>query len=375
MKRRSVIRALCVPLLAVLALTASAEIASGGCPWAKPVKVRPRTHAWGLPGRSAPVPYGKSTARPPKIIEVGPRMRAAASLDASSDGVSVTATAAAGARGVKRDAPGSTSGEPLLWIVKSKTATVYLFGSLHVADASVFPLHRRVEDAFHVSDTVVFESEVSPIAKVQQQRLLQAYGTYPPGQSLDQHVDGDVMNKLYALLAGSGLRRDTMLRSRPWYAALALTAVAFARAGFDAEHGMEEHFRLGARQKKVEHIEVFAQQAAVLRDMSEPEQIAALREAVERFDEIAPELGRAIAAWKAGDVARLEAELLEPMRKTSPAFYSRMMTERSATMATAVERYLGRQGTTFVVVGSGHLIGDGSVVTLLTRHGYRVERL
>lgn len=375
MRRGFAIRALCVSLLAALALTASAELAAaGGCPRAKPVKVRPRTHVWSLP-RSAPVPYGKSTARPPKIIEVEPWMRVPAGVGATSDGVSVTATAAVGAGTARQGAPGSASGDPLLWIVKSKTATVYLFGSLHVADSSVFPLHRRVEDAFHVSDTVVFESEVSPVAKVQQQRLLQAYGTYPPGQSLDQHVGGDVMTKLYASLARLRLSRETMLRSRPWYAALVLTAAAFARGGFDAEHGMEEHFRLGARQKKVEHIEAFAEQAAVLRDMPETEQIAALREAVERFDEIAPELGRAIVAWKAGDVAQLEAELLEPMRKTSPAFYSRMMTERSATMATAVEQYLGRQGTTFVVVGSGHLIGDGSVVTLLTRHGYRVERL
>lgn len=266
-------------------------------------------------------------------------------------------------------------GDPLLWRVTSPTATVYLLGSLHVADKRLFPLDERVDNAFHTSGTVVFETEMGPIASTQIQRLLQLYGAYPAGESLDQHVDPELLRKLDALLEQQKIDRASMHRMRPWYVGLTLTMIAYRRAGFSSEYGIEEHFRGQSTRKTVEHIETIAEQTDVFRRMPEGAQLEALRASVERFDELGSELGRCIDAWKAGDIGQLETTMLDPVRQASPEFYASMMTNRNKTMAAAVERYLEKKGTTLVVIGSGHLLGDGSVLGLLAGHGYASERL
>jgi uncharacterized protein YbaP (TraB family) len=42
-------------------------------------------------------------------------------------------------------------------------------------------------------------------------------------------------------------------------------------------------------------------------------------------------------------------------------------------MAAGIERLLGTPGTSFVFVGAGHLVGEGSVIDLLRRDGYEVS--
>jgi uncharacterized protein YbaP (TraB family) len=44
-------------------------------------------------------------------------------------------------------------------------------------------------------------------------------------------------------------------------------------------------------------------------------------------------------------------------------------------MADELERLLQRPGTWFVVVGAGHFVGDRSVIALLKRKGYDIQRV
>jgi uncharacterized protein YbaP (TraB family) len=56
-------------------------------------------------------------------------------------------------------------------------------------------------------------------------------------------------------------------------------------------------------------------------------------------------------------------------------FFEKLFFERNVGMARKVEGYLASGRDHLVVVGSGHLVGERSVVDLLRRAGYDVRRL
>jgi uncharacterized protein YbaP (TraB family) len=81
------------------------------------------------------------------------------------------------------------------------------------------------------------------------------------------------------------------------------------------------------------------------------------------------------AAWRAGDAATLERLFFDTMQEPAQrAVYEAVFVKRNVTMVEAIERFLADEGTYFVVVGAGHLIGPDSVVEILRRRGHRVTR-
>jgi uncharacterized protein YbaP (TraB family) len=54
--------------------------------------------------------------------------------------------------------------------------------------------------------------------------------------------------------------------------------------------------------------------------------------------------------------------------------YEKLIYERNRRMVSKIEGYLKGNGTYFVVVGAGHLIGEKGIVETLGKKGYRVEQ-
>ena len=75
-----------------------------------------------------------------------------------------------------------------LWKVSSKTTTVYLLGSMHVAKADFFPLPKEVEDAFAKSKILVVELNTEELDQAKLQGLLLQKGIYPPGEALSKKI-------------------------------------------------------------------------------------------------------------------------------------------------------------------------------------------
>jgi hypothetical protein len=55
--------------------------------------------------------------------------------------------------------------------------------------------------------------------------------------------------------------------------------------------------------------------------------------------------------------------------------FRKLFDERNIKMTSKIQGYLNSGGTYFVIVGSGHLIGERGVVELLKAKGYEVEQL
>ena len=102
-----------------------------------------------------------------------------------------------------------------------------------------------------------------------------------------------------------------------------------------------------------------------------------------QFANTTQQMEQLVNAWRCGDHAAL-AEVLFSTRDTKAALSAadqaaidqlmyRMFDERNAGMENRIREYLNSgKGDYFVVVGAGHLLGEGSVVDLLQQQGYQV---
>jgi hypothetical protein len=81
-----------------------------------------------------------------------------------------------------------------------------------------------------------------------------------------------------------------------------------------------------------------------------------------------------VSAWETGDAARLES-IMTTNFKDYPDIYDRFIVQRNRAWAGFIEQLLAQGGTTLVVVGAGHLVGQDNLVQLLKDKKYTIEQV
>jgi uncharacterized protein YbaP (TraB family) len=282
-------------------------------------------------------------------------------------------------RGLPGAAPGLTRDTPaparkvFLWRIATPVAVVHLLGSIHVASPDVYPLDARVESAFDRSSTLVLEIPVDAAAQQEAAEKLRRAGSYPPGETLDAHLDAATIAALRRRLSQTGIPYAAARTFRPWLLATLLTLREMERLGYRASLGVDRYFAQKAadRTKPVRALESVDEQVALFAGMPDAIQVHMLRDALAKLDDVAAHLPRVLDHWRRGEAVAVDAALVAPLRRDSPELYRRLFAERNARMASEVAGYLERGGTYFVVVGSGHLVGPAGVLDLLEDRGYR----
>jgi len=81
-----------------------------------------------------------------------------------------------------------------------------------------------------------------------------------------------------------------------------------------------------------------------------------------------------IAAWRMGDIAYLEENLLADIANY-PELYESIVADRNRNWANTIDKLLGDDEDYLVIVGALHLIGEDGVPQLLESRGYTVNQL
>jgi uncharacterized protein YbaP (TraB family) len=268
---------------------------------------------------------------------------------------------------------GAALAEPPVWVVKDKDSEVVLFGSIHVLPPGLDWAPPVLDRALRSADDIWFELPIDAKSEAETASLATQVGVLPPDGSLFRLLkpqDAALLNKVAAAVDVSPALLD---RLQPWLAEIALAGGAYRKVGADADSGVEKIIGAMATPKAVRRaFETPAEQITLLSGGSVEDQIASLRETMRELDEQPDEFTTLVKAWVNGDVTALDQEALEPIRKSSPALFQRLVTERNARWTQVLDARLKGHGRTVVVVGIGHLIGPGGVPARLRALGYSV---
>lgn len=264
-----------------------------------------------------------------------------------------------------------------LWKVQSKTATVYLLGSVHAFKKELYPLPVKIEEAFQRSDALVVEANVDEIDLEKMMAMLEG-AFYPENETLEKHLSKDTFTLAEARLAQFGIPIQLFQRSKPWILALMIATLEIQKSGLDPEYGIDKHFLKEARdEKRILELESIDYQMGLFSSFSDAEQESFLLYTLKDVDIMEREIDVVIKAWSSGDTKTMEAIVTKGLREDPRVLpvYEKLFYERNKNMASKVEGFLKAGGKYFVVVGAGHLVGERGIPRILKGKGYSVEQL
>lgn len=263
----------------------------------------------------------------------------------------------------------------LFWQLEADRATVYLLGSIHLADASLYPLRETITDAFETSEFLVVEADTTAANPAQMQAIM-SRAMYPPGEDLSQHLAAETLSILQDYAEQRGIPLELLIRQKPAMLMLTLAAMEYQRLGLVSDYGIDQYFLSRAKPAKtVLELESVDQQFEMLLSLEMDDLL--VRHSIADMERAPSMIGDLVELWKSGDAAGLEKLMIKDVLVESPELsplIDQLIFRRNATMAQKIGGMIQRGGRYFVVVGAGHLVGEGSIVDLLKKAGFELER-
>jgi len=274
---------------------------------------------------------------------------------------------------------------PLMWRVTAPDGqTMYLFGSIHAAESSLYPLSNTIMDAFYDADYLAVEVDIFNIASdMGAMMAFAAMLEYDDGMSAVDEIGEDLYTRALAALenTGFGLTAEQWGEQLDGYIPYAwidtFTSIAIEFSGLSAFQGLDLFFLVEAMEHgiKVLEVETLIGQLEALLSLSPEYQTAWLEEALDI--ELGVEgLLEMYEAYKYGAIEYFEYlrdVLPETYNGLGVEFYQDLLINRDIVMADAVEQYFEEGKNVFYVVGLLHMVGENGIIDLLTQRGYIVE--
>ncbi|MGZ4896007.1 MAG: TraB/GumN family protein [Candidatus Angelobacter sp.] len=264
----------------------------------------------------------------------------------------------------------------LMWKATSPTATVYLVGSIHLGDSSMYPLPREVESAFAAARVLAVEINIKNADQARMIGLVQKYGLYTGDDSLSKHLSKETQATLADYCTRHNVPRMGMEQLKPWVVAVTIAAMAWQQAGEDPSLGIDMHFLDESKPpQRVDELESMESQLSIFAEATEEEQQGMLASILKLGDRTKDMIKRTQAAYVAGDPEALQKVMDEQDDVGSKSLTKKLLDDRNAIMTGKMEEYLKGKDPIFVVVGAAHIIGDKGIAKQLRDKGYTVDQV
>lgn len=274
-----------------------------------------------------------------------------------------------------------------LWKIEDEDSIVYIHGTIHLGDKEIYPLSKRIEDAFDNSDYLVLEEVFD---KLDQNEMLEAV-SYPNGDTIENHLSKDSVQLVKNICAEHGLLYDHIKTWTPFMVYRSLTDFMVQSKTFDPRFGIDNYWLYRARLGKKDILaldnynEVYKELGKLSDDDGEL--------LIQSLKLLKPDDGSDTEqsmweAWKSGDLDRMfaieedlsgytqeEIEAYNNVANVSAQYEKTLIHDRNAIWADKIDGYLKDSKNYFVAGGTAHFYGDGSVIELLEKKGLKVERV
>jgi uncharacterized protein YbaP (TraB family) len=265
------------------------------------------------------------------------------------------------------------AGSPV-WAIHGDHNTVYLAGSVHLLKANDSRLPAAFDRAYGGSKALVMELDMSKVDQMQAASWMMEHGMLKEGTTLRATIGEDRYRRVSTEAERLGVPMEVLDMMQPWAIGLQLIELQYMKLGFDPQQGVEQQLqqRAQADGKPISGLETMDDQLGVLQGMSYPDQARFLDMVVTEMHDVESETQSVVSAWRSGDAPKL-AELLSDEYKSFPALYRLLVSDRNKRWVPQIEKLLHGNQDYFVVVGALHLVGDGGLLDLIRRDGYKPE--
>ena len=264
---------------------------------------------------------------------------------------------------------------PAIWKAthqaKGGQATVYLFGTVHILEPGQTWFTPKIKSRFDKAHTLALEMADVKGSGPQAARLMRKLGTYPPRDSLANHVGERTFMRLQSTMSRLGAPPVPLYRMRPWVALMVFNVHALAADGRLLSYGADHNLhRMAVEQnKRVIGLESMEAHLRTFADMPDEAQAEMLTDTLNSMNKRDPIYKPLVEAWLAGNPDELGRLMNAGM---APVIRQRVLIDRNQNWIEPIERMLAGSGTYFVAAGAGHFAGKDNVIDLLRTRGVTV---
>jgi uncharacterized protein YbaP (TraB family) len=257
-----------------------------------------------------------------------------------------------------------------LWELHGKHNTVYLLGSIHVLRPRDYPLAPALLDAYGNAKSVLMEVNLEEIGIADVQTEMLGSAMLPEGKTLTGVLGAERYARADALAREVGVELSLFDQFAPWFVAEAISQQQLTQLGFEPESGVEMYFMGRARTdgKSIAGLETIHDQISIFENMSMDTQADYLLSSLEQAHSLAAEVDSMVQAWQRGDTQWFVNELQSEFGR-DPRLYQSVLVARNRKWVPKIEALLNDDKNYLVIVGTGHLVGPGSVIDLLKKDG------
>lgn len=261
---------------------------------------------------------------------------------------------------------------PALWKIQSGSATIYLFGTLHVMPPGTSWRSPAVDKALASSSEFWTEAQTPALPYLA--RLIYRYGLSQRAPL--SHMLPKRYNARYDMeMSSAGLRALRYDYVQPWLAERLLTDTTLHPR--NGRHNVELEILDYAHHHHttVQTFESADQQFAILADLPITAQIRALEIQLDAYPPNGDEMNSLVRAYMSGDEAALDAMSNQKLMTNDERYFDDVIVRRNEVFAQNLATRLDGKGTAFVALGAAHLVGSTSVQHFLRNYGYEPTRV
>jgi len=282
---------------------------------------------------------------------------------------------------------GESSVDPLFWVVTSEeySGKVYLLGSMHACKKETFPLPEHIMTAYSEAESVAVECDTQNFEydRVQQVNANQ-YIIYSDGTRIKDHLSEEVYGGAVKRLTDLGLYRASYDIYKPILWPSLFDTYIVEQSGLSYDYSIDEYFMTKAKTdgKELLEIESVEYQYEVMGGFSDELQEMMLEDYLPEgaIEEQITLFGQLYDRWASGDPTAASNEVSEEEWAEVPEedkvcleeYVGAMLENRNVRMTDAVESYIKRGMTVFMVVGTSHMVDKIGIVNSLRERGYTV---
>ena len=260
---------------------------------------------------------------------------------------------------------------PALWSAIKGDQQLWLFGSIHLADARLAKLPTALAERLQRSERLYLE--INPHTVTPQ--LLAPFLTLPAAESWQTRLGSSLSSELEQALAALNLSHLKTLP--PWFAAMQLSQAHAKRQGFVSSQGVDMQLLQLAEQQgfTVSGLEsptlIFELMASLAERNLEQDFV---RHSLTEQAEMAEHLELLFSTWQNGDEQALLALLDDQGSPALTDFISQeLLWARNKLWLAELKRHPPTQA--LIVVGALHLYGEQGLLELLKADGYQLQKV
>jgi uncharacterized protein YbaP (TraB family) len=258
----------------------------------------------------------------------------------------------------------------LLWKISGNglKQPSYLYGTIHMICAEDFSITPQAQAAFKNSGKLVLEVDLSQPSVMQKMQTASINKNFHNFKGDIPETDARYIDSCLMADMKMGLKQLGMLK--PWALMMAYSMTTAINCS-DKKTYETEFIKLAKEQhKSIGELETAEFQLAIFDSIPFQKQIEWLLKSMCEKDVYKVQFDQMIAAYKSQDINKLHQLTMDD--EEMKEFADVLFFQRNKNWISGIEA-LAKEQSCFIAVGAGHLGGEGGLIDLLKKQGFKVK--